>query len=107
MKRGLVTLIVLLAVTLAGGAITSQVFRADVSIIQTTNPNASVFDATPEQAAQIIIWIAFVLFNLVGAGVTLALLFWFGSRAVARARAMPERETTNDDQLPERASAES
>ena len=61
--------------------------------------DASVFQATPEQANQFIIWVVFVLVNVIGAGLTLALLFWFGNREVKVVSQMPDRPS-DAEQLP-------
>lgn len=91
MKRGILLLAFLVAITIAGGVITSGLTLEIPVIRQTSSPDASVFEATPEQANLLTIWIGFVLFNLVGAGVTIMILFWLGNREVARANAMPSR----------------
>lgn len=58
-------------------------------LVQTADPNASPMMATPEQANQLFFWIVFVLINLVGAGVTLAIVMWFLGRATNHARNLP------------------
>lgn len=90
MKQYLAVMGVVIVLLIAGGAVSSGLIDlSGLQIIQTTDPNASVFEATPEQANQFFFWVVFVLINLIGAGLTLALLFWLGSRAVERAKAMP------------------
>lgn len=59
-------------------------------IVQTLDPNASITIATPEQANQLFFFIVFVIINLVGAGATIALLFWFLGRATNNARSLPK-----------------
>ena len=104
MKRGLVTLIILIAIMIGGGVLTAGLLTDAPVLVQSTDPNASVFDATPEQALQITFWVFFVLFNLVGAGVTIALLMWRGNVEVKRANAMPKAiENTDVNTLPEGA----
>ncbi|MCU0510933.1 MAG: hypothetical protein MUE40_00005, partial [Anaerolineae bacterium] len=56
-------------------------------IVQSTDPNASPFSAPPQQAMQIVVWVGFVLFNIVGFALTLALFFWLMNRSLARNRA--------------------
>lgn len=88
MKR-LGILIFLLVVVLAGGAISSGLLNDPLRgllIQQTGDPNASVFDAPPQQAFQLILWIGFVIMNLIGAGVTLLIFFWLMNRALAGVR---------------------
>ena len=85
MKRGLAIFAFLLVVTIEGGVVTAG-FNFQVPVIhQTSDPSASVFEATPEQANMLVILIGFVLFNVLGAGATLAFLFWFGNREVLNA----------------------
>jgi hypothetical protein len=82
-------LVFLMVVVLAGGAISSGLLNDPLNgllIKQTSDPNASVFDATPQQALQLVLWIGFVLFNLIGAGVTLLFFFWLMNRALSGLR---------------------
>lgn len=58
-------------------------------ITQTSDPNASVSAVTPEQANQFIFFVVFVLINVIGAGLTIAILFWFLGRATSNARRIP------------------
>lgn len=89
MKRYMAVMGVVFILLVAGGAISSGLIDlSGLAIIQTADPNASAFEATPEQANQFFFWIVFVLVNVVGAGLTLALVFWLGSRSVAQARSM-------------------
>ncbi|MCS6834553.1 MAG: hypothetical protein NZ750_00860 [Anaerolineae bacterium] len=90
MKQYLTVMGVVVALLIAGGAVSSGLIDlSGLQIIQTNDPNASAFEATPEQANQFFFWIIFVIINVIGAGLTLALLFWLGNRAVERAKALP------------------
>lgn len=60
--------------------------------VQTDNPEASVLVTTPSKGALFLGFAGFVLFNLVGIGVTLAVIFWFLNRQVARVRNQPNHE---------------
>jgi hypothetical protein len=86
-------LIVLIAILVGGGIITAQLASTTglqvlpAAKIQTGDPEASVFVATGWQAQQFFLMIGFIVINLIGIGVTLALVFWFLSRQVAIARA--------------------
>lgn len=73
-------------VLLAGGAITSNLLSSDLAIKQTLNPSASALTATPDQAAAFILVVGFVIMNVVGAGLTLALVFWLLNRQVTVVR---------------------
>jgi hypothetical protein len=55
-------------------------------IRQTSNPDASPFTATPVQAMQIVLWVGFILFNMIGAALTLAAFFWLMSRSLSSVR---------------------
>lgn len=84
---GILIGIVLLLVVF--GAISARLAPSAPVLVQTADPNGSVLAATPEQANQLFFWIVFVLINLVGAGVTLALVMWFLGRSINHARALP------------------
>lgn len=84
MRKGLVLLIFFLVIMLGGGVLTSGLFSGAPIVQQTSDPNGSVFVATPEQAGQFIFWVFFVLANVVGAGLTLAVVMWRGQVEVAR-----------------------
>lgn len=91
MRRGVLILAGLVIVVLAGGALTAGLGANIPTIIQTTDPNASPFAATPEQANLLLFWIAFVIFNLLGAAVTIMAILWFLNRQVKIAHEMPNR----------------
>jgi hypothetical protein len=89
MKRGVAILAGLLIITIAGGVLTSGL-GFEIPIIQQSNdPAASFFEATPNQSLYLLLMIGFILFNVIGAGLTFAFLFWIGNREVKRAKAMP------------------
>lgn len=94
MKR-LVLLIVVLAILGAGGTLTALTGTdwSATSIpgakVQCADPACSVFAAEPWEAGQLILLVGFILFNLIGMGATIALLFWFLSKQVASVKASP------------------
>lgn len=100
MRRGIVILIILLVLLIGGGGLTSQLLSEAPIIVQSSDPNASVFEATPEQANQFIFWAGFVLFNLLAAALTFMVIMWRGNVEVKKAQQMPNRETQSDA-LPE------
>lgn len=53
----------------------------------TSRPEASVSQVSGNQGLLLIGWIAFVVFNLVGASLTGMAIFWFLNRQVERAKA--------------------
>jgi hypothetical protein len=67
-------------VLLAGGALTSLLVAGGSQMIpiltQVSAPDASPTTLLPWKANQFFILIAFVLFNLVGIAITLAIIFW-------------------------------
>lgn len=80
-------------ILLAGGAITSNLLSSDLVIQQTTNPNGDALTATPDQAAAFILVVGFIIVNVIGAGVTLALVFWLLNRQLAFARQEAEAQS--------------
>lgn len=74
--RRLSILAILFIILLAGGAITSNLLSSDLAIQQTTNPYGDALTATPDQAAAFILIVGFIMMNVIGAGLTLALVFW-------------------------------
>lgn len=101
MKR-VAALAFLVIIVIVGGGLTSQLMTEAPIIIQSDVPDASVFEATPQQAAQFIFWTLFVLGNVVVVGLVLAFLFWRGNVEVRKAEAMPKAsEQRPEQQLPE------
>ncbi len=81
MKRlGVVALVFI--VLLAGGAVTSNLLSSDLTIRQTTDPSGDALTATPDQAVAFILVVGFVIVNVIGAGLTLAIVFWLLNRQV-------------------------
>lgn len=77
---------------LIGGGLTAQIAseggtaRIPAVIRSTDNPDASALDMTPWKAEQLFLLIGFVLFNLIGASVTAAVVIWFLHREVRRVK---------------------
>jgi hypothetical protein len=77
-----------LLLLIIGGGLTAQIAQQGgrdaipVFVIQTENPDASVFESRPWKAEQLVLLVGFVLFNLIGMGLTIALVMWFLSRGV-------------------------
>lgn len=95
----------LVAIMLGGGVLTASIFGSAPLIVQSDIPDANVFEATPEQATLFAFWILFVIFNLVGAGLTLAVLFWRGNYEVKLARSSAGTGTASEStELAETAS---
>jgi len=77
-----------LLLLMIGGGLTAQIAQQGglgaipVFVIQTDNPDASVFASTPWKAEQLVLLVGFILFNLIGMGVTIAVVVWLLSRGV-------------------------
>ncbi len=78
---------IILAVLLAGGAITSNLLSSDLAIQQTTDPSGDFLTATPDQAVAFLLVTGFIIFNVLGAGLTLMIVFWLLNRGVSSVRA--------------------
>jgi hypothetical protein len=101
-KRGVAILALLLIIMIAGSVLTANVGFEIPTMQQTNNPAASFFEATPDQAIYLLLMVGFILFNVIGAGLTVAFLFWIGNREVKRAKAMTNlAERREQGELPE------
>lgn len=89
--KGFILFIVLLAVLLAGGALTAQlVSNEGVSIIpileMTSSPDAARTVMLPWKAEQFFLLVGAILFNLIGIAVTIALIVWLLDRGMKRSQ---------------------
>src|SRR5215208_4266725 len=85
-------IIALLIVLLIGGGLTTQLISSGqegiLPVLRTTaNPEASVSEMVPWKAEQLFLVIGFILFNLIGMAVTIALGVWLIDRAIRKGRA--------------------
>ncbi len=83
-------LIGILAVLAVGGGLSILITGGDELLPflqQTSNPAGSVMEAESWQAEQLVLMIGFILFNLGGIAITLAIVMWFLHRGVAISRA--------------------
>ena len=91
MKRVAFVLGALLLVIIGGG-LTAQIAQQGgrdaipVFVIQTENPDASVFESVPWKAEQLVLFVGFVLFNMVGIAATIAIVMWLLHRQVKSVR---------------------
>lgn len=90
--RTKVTILVFILILLSAGGGATLLFN-DVTpeslpgaLVKTSDPEASVFRAEPWQAQQFVWMVGFILFNMFGIGVTLAVIMWLLNRGVANAR---------------------
>lgn len=81
-------------VLIIGGGLTAQLRSAGTAeslipffIVQSESPEASTLQAASWQAEQLVLFIGFIVFNLVGIAVTLAVVMWFLHRGVKIAEA--------------------
>lgn len=89
MKR-LGILVLILFALIAGGAITSQLTgSSDLRVIKADSPDASVFEATPDQSTAFFLMVGFILFNIIGAAVTFMLIFWLLDRGIRSVKGTP------------------
>ena len=99
MKR-LAFLIVALFMLIAGGGLTMQLISGGGSLLpvlqQVNAPDASPTVVLPWKAEQFFLMVGFILFNLVGIGVTLAALFWLLDRGLRRSRAEASSENATE-----------
>lgn len=91
MKR--IGILVILLAIIAGGGFLTAAFQGGVeptsipgAKVQCADPACSVFVSEPWQTGQFLLLVGFVLFNLIGIGATLAILFWFLNKQVANAK---------------------
>lgn len=91
MKR-LGILVALMLLLIIGGGLSMQLIStSDAGLLpvlrQTANPDSSVADVIPWKAEQFFLAVGFILFNLIGMAVTLAVVFWLLDRAIRRSSA--------------------
>jgi hypothetical protein len=90
--RAFIVFVALLLILIIGGGLTSMLVANDgggvLPILTTTNiPDASPTVVLPWKAEQFFMLVGFILFNLIGMAVTLALVFWLVDRGLRRNRA--------------------
>lgn len=92
-NRRLLIFVSLLVLLMVGGGLTSFIAAEGAGniipgVLETTNQSeGSVNDFGQGQGLQLFLLIGFIVFNLVGAGVTGMAIFWFLNREVTRAKA--------------------
>lgn len=101
MRRGVIILGLLVAVMIGGSVLTAGLGVELPIMLQTTNPDGSVFNASSSQAIQFFGVVVFVLINVIGAGLTGAVIFWFLGRQVRLAKEMPTLEEKRQQEAEE------
>lgn len=80
----------ILAILFVGGALSILLSDGSSGLLpflqQTSDAEASTLNAEPWQAEQLFLLVGFILFNMVGIGVTIAVIMWFLHRNVVTAR---------------------
>jgi hypothetical protein len=61
---------------------------------QVADPEGNTLAAEPWEAQQFVLLVGFILFNLIGMGVTIAVVMWLLSRQIKKARTQPTVTTT-------------
>lgn len=74
-----------------GGGLTAQLIATEGGsllpiLTQTVNPDASPTVLLPWKAEQFFLLVGFVLFNLVGIALTIAVIIWFIDRSIRRSK---------------------
>jgi hypothetical protein len=85
----------------AGGGLTALLITNQggglIPILQQTAvPDASVAQVAPWQAEQFFLLVAFLLFNLIGIGVTIALVFWLLDRGIRKSKLEAEQAAKSE-----------
>jgi len=84
-------LIGLVLLLLIGGGLTALLNSGEGAILpvlqQVEAADASPMTMMPWKANQFVLLIGFIVFNLVGIAVTLAIIFWFIDRGIRKSRA--------------------
>lgn len=103
--RRLLFLVAALVILIAGGGLTMQLIAGGGDLLpvleQVNAPDASPTTILPWKAEQFFLMVGFILFNLVGIGATLALLFWLADRGLKRSRAQQRAQTETSSALTE------
>jgi hypothetical protein len=89
--RTLIAIVVILVILIIGGGMTSMLIGSNGGVLPilttTTVPDASPTIVLPWKAEQFFLLVGFIVFNLVGIAVTLAVIFWAIDRGLRRNRA--------------------
>lgn len=91
MRRAVLLIITVTIFLIIGGYLSYALSREGANAIpgvrmQTTNPEANVFDVTLGKATAFFLFASIALGSVIGMGATLAFIFWMLNRQVARAK---------------------
>lgn len=94
-------LVGLVLLLLIGGGLTAYLTNSGGDVLpilqQVGAPDASPTTMLPWKANQFIILIGFILFNLVGMAVTIAIVLWFIDRGVKKSQVESVQQATTDN----------
>lgn len=106
--KQLLVMLVILAALVAGGGLTAALISSGGTpdflpfLKQVSGPEGSVLVATPAQAQALVLFIGFILVNLIGMAITIGVVLWLLHRGVksvegqrgpaARAEVVPAEE---------------
>lgn len=98
--RAFITIVAILLILIIGGGLTSMLVSNNgggvLPILTTTNiPDASPTVVLPWKAEQFFLLVGFILFNLIGMALTLALVFWLVDRGLRRNKSAGASTPTN------------
>jgi hypothetical protein len=98
---------ILLVLVLTGGALTSYMLANNATLpapvlTTTVDPDASTTMMLGWKAEQLFILVTFLLFNLIGIGVTIALAMWYFDRGIRRSRMEQELKPVEGEAEPAR-----
>lgn len=84
--RTFIVVVIVLLVLIIGGGLTATLIATNNSVLPvlttTTVPDASPMVVVPWKAEQLFLLVGFLLFNLVGIAVTLAVIVWVFDRGL-------------------------
>ena len=103
--RRLLFIVAVIIVLLIGGGLTSMLISTGGQVLpvlqQVGSPDASPTEILPWKANQLFILISFVVFNLVGMAVTIAIVLWLIDWGLKRGKADASAVTTTNEAAPE------
>ena len=89
--RTLIAIVAILVILIIGGGMTSMLIGSNGGVLPilttTTVPDASPTIVLPWKAEQFFLLVGFIMFNLIGIALTLAVIVWAVDRGLRRNRA--------------------
>ena len=99
MKRLMIVLAVIVLLIITGGLTAQMSSQGGTLSIPGTvrvssNPDASALDMAPWKAEQLFLFVGFILFNLIGMGLTITVVVWLINWQVRKVKAAGKTSTT-------------